>query len=294
VTAPTPAPPVPDVVIDTDAFNEVDDQFAIAHLLLSPERVNVQAIHAAPFLNGRVASYGEGMERSYEEIQRLLELLPEATPAPVLRGATTFLDEHGATDGNPATDDLVERARAATPEQPLHVVAIGAPTNVALALRRAPDIADSLRIIWLGGHGLHWPDAREFNLRQDVSASRTVLAAPRHLTLVPCRGVAELLLTTVFELESCLVDSPLNRFLVDRVRETRGSMFAYARSLWDVAATAVLLTPQALRTTVRPRPGLTDDLTWQLDDTGAPADVVEWVDRNVVLTDLFTTLNSTG
>lgn len=290
---PTANATIPDVVLDTDAFNEIDDQFAIAHLLLSPDRVNLQAIYAAPFLNAKVTSFGEGMEQSYEEILRLLDLLPGITPPPVLRGATMFLDDHADDTANPAADDLIERARAASPERPLHVVAIGAPTNVALALRRAPDIADSVRVIWLGGHGLHWPDAREFNLKQDVPASRAVLETP-HLTLIPCRGVAELLLSTAAELADCLVDSPLNRFLIERVRQTRGSMFAYARSLWDVAATGVLLTPQALRTKHQPRPRLTDDLTWDLADTGAPATIVEWMDRNAILADLFTRLNTTG
>ena len=32
------------VVIDTDAYNEVDDQFAIAWALRSPERMKVEAV----------------------------------------------------------------------------------------------------------------------------------------------------------------------------------------------------------------------------------------------------------
>jgi hypothetical protein len=38
-----------DVVIDTDAYNEIDDQFAIAYLLRSTEKLNTRAIYAAPF-----------------------------------------------------------------------------------------------------------------------------------------------------------------------------------------------------------------------------------------------------
>ena len=37
------------VVIDTDAANEVDDQFAITWGLLSPDRLDIEAIVAAPF-----------------------------------------------------------------------------------------------------------------------------------------------------------------------------------------------------------------------------------------------------
>jgi len=39
----------PRVVIDTDAANEIDDQFALAWALLSPERIEVEAVYAAPF-----------------------------------------------------------------------------------------------------------------------------------------------------------------------------------------------------------------------------------------------------
>lgn len=33
-----------DVVLDTDTFNEVDDQFALAYLLQSEDRLNLKAI----------------------------------------------------------------------------------------------------------------------------------------------------------------------------------------------------------------------------------------------------------
>ena len=39
-----------DMVLDTDAFNEIDDQFAIAYTLRSPERCNLRQIYAAPRL----------------------------------------------------------------------------------------------------------------------------------------------------------------------------------------------------------------------------------------------------
>jgi len=45
-----------DMVLDTDTFNEVDDQFALSYLLLRPDRINLQAVYAAPFLNTRSVS----------------------------------------------------------------------------------------------------------------------------------------------------------------------------------------------------------------------------------------------
>ena len=50
-----------DMVLDSDTYNEVDDQFALAYSLLSPERLNVQAVYAAPFYNDRSTGPEDGM-----------------------------------------------------------------------------------------------------------------------------------------------------------------------------------------------------------------------------------------
>ena len=63
------------MVLDTDTYNEIDDQFALVHALLSPERLKVEAIYAAPFHNDRSTGPGDGMEKSFEEILRLLARL---------------------------------------------------------------------------------------------------------------------------------------------------------------------------------------------------------------------------
>ncbi|MDZ7339933.1 MAG: nucleoside hydrolase, partial [candidate division KSB1 bacterium] len=46
------------LVIDSDTYNEIDDQFAITYPLLSPERLEVEAIYAAPFFNERSTDPG--------------------------------------------------------------------------------------------------------------------------------------------------------------------------------------------------------------------------------------------
>ena len=37
------------VIIDTDAANEIDDQFALTWALLSPEKLKIEAVTAEPF-----------------------------------------------------------------------------------------------------------------------------------------------------------------------------------------------------------------------------------------------------
>ena len=67
LTIPKAGERVLDMVLDTDTYNEVDDQFALCYSLCSPERLNVQAVYAAPFFNDRSNGPEQGMERSYSE-----------------------------------------------------------------------------------------------------------------------------------------------------------------------------------------------------------------------------------
>ena len=59
------------VIINTDAKNEADDQFAIVHALLSPT-LDVRGLIAAHFGSSRSE---RSMEESREEIDLLLELM---------------------------------------------------------------------------------------------------------------------------------------------------------------------------------------------------------------------------
>ena len=59
-------------VLDTDAFHEVDDQFAISIFLRLPERIRPLALYAAPFYNSLSSGPADGMEKSYKELHRLL------------------------------------------------------------------------------------------------------------------------------------------------------------------------------------------------------------------------------
>ena len=63
-----------DIVIDSDTYNEIDDQFAISYAMHAPEKLTVKALYAAPFLNERSTGPADGMEKSFQEIHKLLKL----------------------------------------------------------------------------------------------------------------------------------------------------------------------------------------------------------------------------
>ena len=101
------------MVLDTDTYNEIDDQFAVVHALLSPEHLNVEAIYAAPFHNNRSANAEDGMEKSYDEILRLLDFLNVPADGFVYRGSRAFLSDKETPVPSDAATDMIERASTA-------------------------------------------------------------------------------------------------------------------------------------------------------------------------------------
>ena len=274
-----------DMVLDTDTFNEVDDQFALAYALLSPERLNVEAIYAAPFYNSRSTGAKDGMEKSYQEIQRLLGKMNRTEN--VLRGSDAFLQESGYVD-SPAARDLVERAMARSDGERLYVVAIGAITNVASAILMEPEICEKIAVVWLGGHPTSYPTALEFNLSQDVRAARIVLDCGCPLTLVPCLGVASHLLTSVQELSACIGGkNPLCDALVELFAAYSDDHFAWAKEIWDVSTIAYLINPEWVPTKIVHSPLLTDDSHWAHDENRHLISEAYFCRRNPIFRDLF-------
>lgn len=235
-----------DVVLDTDAYNEIDDQFALAYLLKSGERLVTKAIYAAPFFNKRSTSPENGMERSYDEILKVLQLAGRADlNTSVFKGSRSYLsDEHTPVD-SPAARDLAARAMGYSAESPLYVVAIGAITNVASALLLNPDMKERVVLVWLGGHAPWNADTCEFNMMQDVAAARVVFSSGAPLVVLPCIGVVDHFATTEPELRFWLEGrNPLADYLAKNAIQAANEYAKgkpWSRVIWDVTAVAWLL-----------------------------------------------------
>lgn len=276
------------LVLDTDTFNEVDDQFALAYALRSREQVSLEACYAAPFHNARSTDAGDGMEKSHDEIHRVLALLGDDLGGRVFRGATRFLDDSMAPVESDAVRDLIARALDDSRPGPLHVVGIAAATNLASALLLEPRIIPRVRMIWLGGHPLGWPTADEFNLRQDPIAARVLFDSGVPLTLVPCKNVAEHLRATAADLREALPpDGGLCDFLrgrFDLYLEQKGFL---SKPLWDVAAIARLVNPDWVPVMSASSPLLTANLNWA--EASSPRHTIEvatQLRRDAIFTDL--------
>ena len=274
------------IILDTDTYNEIDDQFALAYAMLSPDKVELLSVNAAPFLNSRSTSAADGMEKSYNEIFRIMKLVDPEAKIPVYRGSTSFLTDKNTPVESPACDNIINTVMNS--DELVYIVAVGAITNVASAIIKCPEIVNRTVVIWLGGHALHWQDTREFNLKQDVAAAQIVLDSKVPFVQIPCNGVCTEFLTTVPELEYYLGGkNELCDYLVDIVRGYTKKPYGWSKVVWDVTAVAAIVEPKALDMVIIPTPILTDDCHFAKDDARHPFIYVRRIRRDPIYADLF-------
>ncbi len=283
-----------DAVLDTDTYNEIDDQFALSYMFLSPEKFDLKAIYAAPFFNSHSTSPKDGMERSYDEIMKLLGLLGrEDYVENVHKGSEDYLINEATPRESEAARHLVALAAGYTAEKPLYVVAIGAITNVASALLMDPSIAEKIVIVWLGGHSLEFCDNKEFNLHQDIAAARVVFKSDAPLVQLPCQGVVSGFATTKPELTEWLIGrNDLSTYLAENtIQEAEGYAAGkpWSRVIWDVTAAAWLLNEndRFMMSRVIPvrLPGY--DGCYEKESTDKLFRYVYFIKRDALLEDLF-------
>ena len=281
------------LVLDTDTFNEVDDQFAVAYALLKPDKFDILGIHAAPFFNDNSVSPEDGMEKSYQEIIHLLELMGKTElKSLVYQGSRNYLVDEETPQPSPAAEHLVQLAKELPDGEQLYVAAIGAITNVASAILLDPSIINKIVVIWLGGNALTWPTAKEFNLMQDIAADRVVFDCGVPLVQLPCMGVVTHLATTKPEMKEYMAGkNPLCDYLYKITCEDSERIFTgkcWSRVIWDVSTIAWLACdPGAMTDVLIHSPIVSYDFSYGEDPNRHFMKYVNWINRDAVFEDLF-------
>ncbi|MEM8897444.1 MAG: nucleoside hydrolase [Bacteroidota bacterium] len=160
------------VIFDTDANNELDDQHAMAYLFFNQEVFDIVAVTVNRTFNGG------GIEKHMKEAERVMKLCGVYDEIPLIQGADSTFEYirtslgEGSFDGSDAVNLIIEESMKATPENPLLLLPVGKLTNIALALEKAPEIVDRVRIVWLGAN---YPEPGEYNLVNDVPSMNYIL-----------------------------------------------------------------------------------------------------------------------
>jgi len=279
------------MVLDTDTYNEIDDQFAVVYALISPE-LDLKAVYAAPFKNNRSKGPRDGMEKSYEEILRILAKLGKSSENFAFRGSTSYLNDIRNPERSPAAMDLVKRARNSSPKDPLYVAAVGAITNVSNAILIDPSIIQNIVVVWLGGNGHHWPHQREFNFRQDLNASRIIFDSGVPFVQLACTPVVTHFATTVPEMERYVGGrGEIGDYLLKIFKDYRKDHFGWSKVLWDMTAVAWIINDKWLPSNLVHSPIVTDNYTLSFDNSRHLIRSVYFVQRDPIFRDFFTKLD---
>ena len=279
------------VILDTDTFNEIDDQFALAYLLLNNNgRTDLLSVNAAPFFNSNSSSPADGMEKSYQEILKIFRML-KVEHIPAYRGSCRYLSDEKTPEDTDAARNIIHTAHEMPNGERLYIIAIGAITNIASALLLDPTLKDRIAVIWLGGHALHIGSTQEFNMIQDIAAARIVFNCGVPLVMVPCFGMCSALTISVPELETWLRGkNDLCDYLCDNVKHCFEDSFCRSRVIWDVSAVTVLIDPSSLDFVTLPSPVITYDGVYAEDVTRHPILYVRSLNRDAIFEKLFRTL----
>ena len=289
--------PTVDVVMDTDAYTEIDDLYAIAYLLKHSERLNVKGFCAAPFNKpARAATPRLAMEKSYEEIKFLLKMMNREDIS-VYYGSPSYLPDENTPVESPAADFMAKLADSYSPDHPLYILAIGSIPNVASAILKNPRMIENCVVVWLGGHAVHMPDGvNEYNMRQDVAGARIVFGCGIRLVHLPCNGVVDRFLTTKPELAYWLKGkNELCDYLYTRTVEEAEHYAAgkpWSRTIWNVTAVAWLLNEHErfMKSRLTPAPIPCYDLQYKIDHTRHSIHSVYHIERDALFEDLFQVL----
>jgi len=296
------------VIFDTDANNELDDQHALAYLLLNEDVFDVVGITVNATYNG-----GE-IDSHVKEAQRVVDLVGWTDRVAVIKGANGDFREiedqvkQSGFDGHEAVDFIIQEAMKKRKE-PLVLLPVGKLTNVALALKKKPAIAKRIRIVWLGSN---YPEPGEYNQDNDTASMNYVLQTEAPFEMVTVRygqesgtGAVKAKRKNIYIRMpglGPLVETPVTGrhggsfncfgdYSVDLFRHTDPSVKGCFRSLYDMAAVAIVKDPTWATATEIPCPVLINN-AW-VEQPNNPRKIIVWENfkKDLIIEDLYKTLD---
>ena len=304
------------VIFDTDANNEVDDQHALAYLLFSGDYFIVEGVTVNATSSPAGSTDKSDVSDHYEEAKRVMQLcgglygkIPLKTGA---NGSFEEIKDHidkPDFDGYEAVDFIIEQAMKER-DQKLILLPVGKLTNIALALKKEPAIANKVRIVWLGSN---YPDPGEHNQNWDIGSMNYILDLNVPFEMVTVRygkpsGTAAVKVTKDQIIHRMRGKGP--RISTPVVGRNGGEFYTWGdysvnlfetygmwgnppgRALFDLAAVAVVKNPDWAQTREIPAP-VYKDRTWvERPDNQRKITLWEWFDIYGIINDFFVTMDN--
>ena len=278
------------LIVNTDAKNEADDQYAIVHALLSPKFDN-RGIIAAHFGNEKSS---HSMEDSYNEVLKMLDLMDFPREL-AYKGAWHQMSDEKTPVESDGARLIIEEAMKES-DMPLYVIFLGPLTDMASAYLMEPRIAGRLTCIWIGG-GKYPEGGYEYNLNNDIKAARVIMNSEIPVWQIP-RDVYSQVIVSLAELEYKVRPcGDLGKYLFDQLEEHGHTTFARATTrtgeywcLGDSPAVGVLLLAHMFDYEWVQAPLITDNMTYAKNSQNRPIRVYNRVDNRFILEDFYAKL----
>ena len=276
------------LILDTDTYNECDDQFALSYLIKSKDLFNIEAITVAPYSHTkRDLTVRDGQELSYNEILKICNWLNFDTNNKVFKGSMDYI-QNGYDETNDAVNKIIE---IALKNNKTYILGIGAITNIALAIKKEQKIVNKIEIVWLGGNELGYEDNLEYNFRQDVEAVKIVFESKVKLTILPCKKIVSELRIDINTLKKYLENkSELCNYLIERFYNDGYHGVQESRVIWDISVIAYMINKKWFETEQISCPNIRMDTSYEVTDNRHNITFVTKLDRNKIYEDLFNKL----
>jgi inosine-uridine nucleoside N-ribohydrolase len=235
------SPEIP-VILDTDIGDDIDDTWALAMMLKSPE-LDVKLVST---------DFGNTVYRA-KLVAKMLEVAGR-TDVPVgigirlndgVGGQGPWVEDYdlGRYPGTVREDGVqaIVDAIMGSPE-PVTLICIGPMPNIKAALEREPRIAEKSRFVGMHGSVRKGYDgsaevAPEYNVKADVPACRAAFAAPWDVTITPVDSCGLVRLKGEKYRAVCDCRDPLTRAVVENYRIwLNGKPDAESSVLFDTVA----------------------------------------------------------
>jgi len=282
------------VILSTDVGNEIDDQWAVAYLLVNPDFDALGIISAhAPTVSPPAA------HTTYlvllDEVENRLKM---DTHPPLFEGSSLPLADVKTPRPNAGVDFIIRSSERFSKADRLNVIAIGAATDVASAILIDPSIVERIRVVAMAFN--NWPEGGdEFNVLNDVKAWQVILASNAPV-VVGCGDVCRNYLSLTLDQARDLISThgPVGRWLWQEfiawyyrfVKPMRKDDFSKPWIIWDdiTLAFALGMTTQE----VHPRPILDDNARFEHPQTERTITWITSIDEKRMWSDFVAKLDA--
>ena len=273
------------VIINTDAKNEADDQYAIVHGLLTP-LFELHGIIPAHF--GSIKS-PHSLKDSHDEVMLLLKLMNLEGKVTVADGAEGPIPDENTAAPSAGAELIVREAMKDDP-RPLHVAFLGPLTDMASAILMEPRIAQrNVRVVWIGGG--YWPVGnREYNLSNDITGANVVARSGIEIWQIPMAVYRKMPVSYAELYERVYDKGPIGKYLVDQLlewNEKTAILPMEHRSLGDSPAIGVMMYPECGSWEYVPGPEYSPAMNYVHTGRNRPVRFYKDVDQRFIHEDFY-------